>query len=129
MGNNGSIITHYRPPQLGDDSSTQLKGMYADMASMIRIPSRKRFSWEEMANELEEKKTSLTQFVELLIPKEAKPQEALEAEKPNEASEAAKPKETSSQKQKRSSPVASVPARIAPANGQTDQRPRPHLLH
>ena len=48
------------------------------MASLIQIPSSKGFFWEEMANE-----QSLAQFVELLIPKEAKPKQALEAEKPN----------------------------------------------
>ena len=65
-------------------SSTYMKGMYADTESMIRIPSRKGFSWEEMANEQDKQKKLLAQFAEMLIPKEAKPKEASGAEKPNE---------------------------------------------
>ena len=52
-----------------------------------------------MADEQEKLGTLLAPFVELLIPKEAKPKEALDAEKPNEASEAEKSIEASSQKQ------------------------------
>ena len=79
-----------------------MKEMIPNMASMILIPSREGFSWEDMANEhveQEKQKMLLTQMVEMLIPKEAKQKKALEAEKRNKASEVEKPKEASSQKQ------------------------------
>ena len=47
----------------------------------------------QMANEQEQPKTLLTRFMEMLIPKGAKPKEASEAEKPNKVAEAEKPKE------------------------------------
>ena len=48
-----------------------MKEMYPYMASMVRIPASKEFSWKEMANEQEQLKMLLTQFVEMLIPKGA----------------------------------------------------------
>ena len=50
----------------------------------------------------------LTLFVEMLIPKGAKPKEASQAEKPNKASGAEKSKEALSQKQKLISNLASI---------------------
>ena len=47
-------------------SSTQMKEMYPDMAWVVWIPARKRFSWAEMSNELEQLKMLLTQLVEML---------------------------------------------------------------
>ena len=89
-----------------------MKEMIPNMASMILIPSREGFSWEDMANEhveQEKQKMLLTQMVEMLIPKEAKQKKALEAEKRNKASEVEKPKEASSQKQNLISSKTDVP--------------------
>ena len=72
-----------------------MKEMIPNMASMILIPSREGFSWEDMANEHVEQEKQKN----VLIPKEAKQKKALEAEKRNKASEVEKPKEASSQKQ------------------------------
>ena len=48
-----------------------------------------------MANKQEQLKMLLALFMEMLIPKGAKPKEATEADKPNKASEAEKSKEAS----------------------------------
>ena len=61
-----------------------MKEIHPDMASMVLIPASQGFSWEEMANKQEQLKMLLALFMEMLIPKGAKPKEASEADKPNE---------------------------------------------
>ena len=41
-------------------SLTRTKEMYANMASMVQIPTSEGFAWKEMANEQEQPKTLLT---------------------------------------------------------------------